>query len=234
MKNTLIIPFSLLAVLSLTLVSAAYGQNAAREVDSLFREDQFYVGFQYNLLNNGPSGVAQYGLSGGVQLGVIRDMPISKNRQWSLGIGLGYELDYLNHNIQISKDSNDQLNYRVLSLNDFDSNKLVTHSLSFPVEFRWRNATPSEHKFFRIYPGFRLSKIFSNRASFKLNSEVLKYTSRLGLETWQYGPTLSLGYAQFNLSLYYGLNKMFTKEAMNNSAPKDMSKIKLGLILYIL
>ncbi len=234
MKKSLIKSFSFLAIFFETWLSPGYGQTVSREVDSLFREDQFYVGFQYNLLINEPSGVAQYGLSGGIQLGVIRDLPISKNRRWSIGIGLGYELDYLNHNIQISKDSNNQLKYSVLSLNDFDSNKLVTHAVSVPFEFRWRNATPSEDKFFRIYPGFRLSKIFSNRASFKFNSEELKYTSQIGLETWQYGPTLSLGYAQFNLSMYYGLNKMFTKEAMSHGAPADMSKFKLGLILYIL
>jgi hypothetical protein len=216
-----------------TWISAS-SQTNVQEVDSLFREDQFFVGFQYNLLNNPPQGIAQYGLSGGIQLGIIRDMPISKNRRWSFGIGLGYALDYLNHNIQISKNANGQPEYNILSLNAFDSNKLVTHAISLPVELRWRTATPAEYNFFRIYPGFRLSKIFSNRASFSLNSEKLKYTSNIGIQSLEYGPTLSVGYAQFNLNLYYGLNEMFTPEAIDRGAPSGISKIKLGIILYIL
>ena len=41
----------------------------SKEVDSLYREDQFYIGITYNLLLNTPPGVRSRGLSGGIQGG---------------------------------------------------------------------------------------------------------------------------------------------------------------------
>ncbi len=211
-----------------------FSQIDAKKVDSLYRDDQFYVGFNYNLLNNAPASTSQYGLSGGLQFGFIRDMPFSKDRKWSLGIGIGYELDYLNHNIQIQKDSNGSTSYNILLLNNFDKNRWVTHTISLPVELRYRNSSPQKRKFFRFYPGFRFSRTISSKALFNFNGTQLSYSSDLGFAQWQYGPTLSIGYAQFNFNVYYGLNTLFTSEAINVGAPSDISRIKIGIIAYIL
>lgn len=44
-------------------------------IDSLYREDQFYAGFHFNLVTNRPSDISQESFSGGVNLGFIRDFP---------------------------------------------------------------------------------------------------------------------------------------------------------------
>ena len=55
------------------------------ELDSLYREDQFYIGVTYNLLGNLPSEVSQNGFSSGFHLGFIRDMPISIKKKSGFG-----------------------------------------------------------------------------------------------------------------------------------------------------
>ena len=51
--------------------------NQSEEVlDSLYREDQFYIGFTFNLLWDIPSGVDQSGFSGGIHMGYTRDLSL--------------------------------------------------------------------------------------------------------------------------------------------------------------
>ena len=57
-------------------------------VDSLYREDQFYVGFTYNLLLDTPDGVSQNKFSSGFTGGFQRDMPINKKRTMAIATGL--------------------------------------------------------------------------------------------------------------------------------------------------
>ena len=59
-------------------------------VDSLFREDQFFVSVSYNLVQNRPSGFKQFGFSQGFTAGFLRDFPISKDRKWAIAPGVGY------------------------------------------------------------------------------------------------------------------------------------------------
>ena len=54
------------------------------KVDSLYREDQFYVGVTYNVLTNLPTGIGQNGFSSEISVGFLRDMPINKNRTYAL------------------------------------------------------------------------------------------------------------------------------------------------------
>ena len=70
--------------------------------DSLYREDQIYVGVTYNAVINLPNGVSQNSFSTGLHLGVIRDFPINKRRNVAIGLGLGYSVNLFNQNIKIS------------------------------------------------------------------------------------------------------------------------------------
>ncbi|MDX1719680.1 MAG: hypothetical protein R3353_05945, partial [Salegentibacter mishustinae] len=38
-------------------------------IDSLYREDQFYVGLTFNLISNKPDAISQSGFSGGIHAG---------------------------------------------------------------------------------------------------------------------------------------------------------------------
>ena len=50
-----------------------------------YREDQFYLGINFNLLLDFPEGVNQNGLSYGFQGGFIRDFPLNKACTFALG-----------------------------------------------------------------------------------------------------------------------------------------------------
>ena len=78
--------------------------EAAEVIDSLYREDQFYVGVTFNLLANRPDGVRQTGFGWSLHGGFIRDMPINKNRTKAIGIGLGLAADTFNQNLFIGEE----------------------------------------------------------------------------------------------------------------------------------
>ena len=64
-------------------VSASFINVAAQEVlpvDEKYLEDQLYIAFTYNMLLNRPANISQHGLSAGVNVGFIKDVPFNKNR----------------------------------------------------------------------------------------------------------------------------------------------------------
>ncbi|MDU8886690.1 porin family protein [Yeosuana sp. MJ-SS3] len=205
-------------------------------VDSLYKEDQFYVGITYNLLGNKPEGINQSGFSSGFHIGTIKDMPINKKRNVAIGIGIGYSGSSYNQNMLINKNETGHFTYT--NLRDIDAeytkNKFATHMVEFPIEFRWRTSTPSEYKFWRIYTGFKLGYVFANTSKFKGDLETLTFKNNKDFNDFQYGLTCSLGYNTWNLFFYYALNPIFSSDAKIDDVSIDMSAIKIGLMFYIL
>jgi len=204
-------------------------------VDSLYKEDQFYIGATYNLLVNRPSGVSQSGFSSGFHLGFIKDMPINTRRNVAIGLGLGLSTNSFNQNLLIDTDSNDNYTYTVLddSETSYSKNKFTTYMVEMPLEFRWRTSTAAEYKFWRIYTGLKLGYIIANSSKFN-GDTTIKNTNISDFNKLQYGFTLSAGYNTWNLHFYYALNTIFNKDAQMDGASLDMHALKLGLMLYIL
>ncbi|WP_054852039.1 porin family protein [Olleya sp. ITB9] len=203
-------------------------------VDSLYREDQFYLGVTYNLLNNKPLGVSQNSFSSGIHFGIIRDMPINARRNKAIGVGLGVSLNAYNHNLLISK-TNNSTTFSVLDNDDTDysKNKFYTYVIELPIEFRWRTSTPTEYDFWRIYTGFKLGYQFANDTKYKGSPEDFRLNNVDAFNELQYGLTLSAGYITWNFHLYYGLNTLFDDAKINNEN-LDVSEIKIGIMFYIL
>jgi len=199
--------------------------------DSLYREDQFYASLNYNLLQNKPAGYNQYSFSTGLSLGFIRDFPISKNKHWALGLGLGYSYNNIKHNLIIQEDLSD-VTYNVNG--NYDKNKLVLHYVEFPLEIRWRNSTPESHKFWRVYTGFKVSYLFGNKSVYKFegNEDLIRDNS--DLNKIQYGPYLSWGYNTINFYAYYGLNPLFKDAKLSNGEDLNLNNFNVGFIFYIL
>ncbi|RAJ15080.1 porin family protein [Olleya aquimaris] len=203
-------------------------------IDSLYREDQFYLGITYNLLNKKPKGVSQNGFSSGIHFGVIRDMPINKRRNKAIGIGLGLSFNSYNHNILIA-EANKQTSFTVLDTDeiDFSKNKLYTYIVEMPIQYRWRTSTPTEYSFWRIYTGIKLGYVFANSTKYLGPPEDVRINNNNSFNTLQYGLTMSAGYNTWNFYLYYGLNSLFDNATINDES-LDMSAIKIGLMFYIL
>lgn len=210
-------------------------ENINKSIDSLYREDQFYIGVTYNLLGNRPENVSQTGFSSGLHFGFIRDMPINKARNISIGLGLGYSTNSFNQNLFISKDEVGTITYSILNDSEtYSKNKFSTHLVELPFEFRWRTSTPESYNFWRIYTGFKIGYAFRQTTKFKGDLGNIKQTNISDFNEIQYGFTLSAGYNTWNVYLYYPFNSIFTNEAKLNGSNLDINVIKIGLMFYIL
>jgi hypothetical protein len=203
-------------------------------VDSLYREDQFYIGFTYNSLFNTPEGVSQNKFSAGFTGGFLRDMPINKNRTIAVAAGLGLSYNKCFQDLYIT-ESNQSFTYSPIPEGmNYSKNKLEEILVDIPLEFRWRSSTPESHKFWRIYTGFKFSYVVFNK--YVNVNEGLKNTikNNKDLNDFQCGPYLSCGYNTWNFYAYYGIVPMFKDAAQINGEPVGFNILNLGLMFYIL
>lgn len=200
-------------------------------IDSLYREDQFYVSLSYNNLQNTPSGFNQIKISPSISLGFVRDFPINKKRTWAIGAGLGYSYNGLNQNIGINEiDGKNE--YSIINT-EFNKNKLVLHYIDLPLEIRWRNSTPQSHKFWRIYTGFKLSYLIFDQNKYDGLGLTVKQSGNNDLNKLQYGTYIAAGWNTWNAYIYYGLNPIFKSTIIDNQSLK-MNSFTIGLMFYVL
>lgn len=233
-KNDFIMRLIFIAFTVLLGLQSISGQESesVTQIDSLYREDQIYFSITYNILNEKPSYISQNGFSSGFHLGFIRDLPINKNRTIALGLGLGVSANSFNQNLRISKVNN-QFEFHILSEGDFDKNKFDLYQVAIPFEFRWRTSSPEIYKFWRIYTGFKFGYVFASRSKFINVNETDRLSIEGAINKFQYGLTLSVGYDNWNLRLYYGLNSIFKNQTLDQDT-LNVKALKLGLIFYIL
>jgi len=204
------------------------------KIDSLYREDQFYVAVTYNLLVNNPEGLKQDRFSAGVSFGFLRDMPINKDRTVAIGAGLGLSYKNYYQNLAIINQEDGTHSYGVNPYNEFVSNKFTHYLVDLPIEFRWRNSTYESHKFWRIYGGVKFSYVFSDRSVLDAGEDTYKITNNPDVNNFQYGVYLSSGYNTWNVYAYYGLTPMFKSVKTVQGESIDMRTMNIGLIFYIL
>lgn len=204
-------------------------------IDSLYREDQFYIGLTYNILQNRPDGVTQNSLSSGFRFGFLRDMPINKRRNFAIAAGLGYSLNDYRQNIKIDEVAGNPT-YEVINEADvdFDKNKFALHFVELPIEVRWRTSTIQSHRFWRVYTGFKFSYLLLNKSKYVNGSEKIRIFNNDDFNKFQYGTYISVGYNTWNFHAYYGLNSIFKSDAKIEGKSIDMSTLNIGLIFYIL
>ncbi|MFL9831151.1 porin family protein [Flavobacterium sp. ARAG 55.4] len=203
------------------------------KVDSLYREDQFYFGFNYNTLQQKPAGVKQQKFSIGISGGFLRDMPINKTRTKAFATGLGVSYNNYNQNIGITGTAQDAV-YTVLDSDlDFDKNNFKQLLIDVPIEFRWRTSTYESYKFWRIYGGMKFSYLAYSKSVLKVNQGKTVITNNADFNKFLYGLYLSAGYNTLNVYAYYGLNPIF-KSAEVDGQKIDMKALSVGVIFYIL
>ena len=195
-----------------------------------YREDQIYFSLYYNSLGSELDNFKENKFSSSFNIGFIRDIPISKSGKFALGLGVGYGTNSFNNNMKLS--SNNQSLYELLSNRDAPTKNTFNFSeIQFPLEIRWRNSSPSNYKFWRIYAGLKYSKVI--QSVFKHDSSSEKYKStNLPINLDQLGLTLNIGYNTWNIGLYKSLRPFFNKNIQ--SLPQELEQFKVGLIFYIL
>ena len=195
-----------------------------------YREDQIYFSVYYNSLGSELDNFKENKFSSSFNIGFIRDIPISKYGKFALGLGVGYGTNSFNNNMKLS--SNDQSLYELLSNRDAPTKNTFTFSeIQFPLEIRWRNSSPSNYKFWRIYAGLKYSKVIQSAFKHVSSQENYKLTN-LPINLDQLGLTLNIGYNTWNIGLYKSLRPFFNKNIQ--SLPQGLEQFKVGLIFYIL
>lgn len=203
------------------------------KVDSLYREDQFYFGFTYNTLQQKPVGVSQSKFSAGLSAGVLRDMPINKNRTHAIATGLGFTYNNYVQNLAINGTAEMPVYAIIDEKTVFSKNKFTQLLVDVPIEFRWRTSTYESYKFWRIYGGVKFSYVLYNKSIFSDNQSKVVITSNKDFNQFLYGLYLSVGYNTINVYAYYGLNSVF-KTAEVAGEKVNMRSLNIGVIFYIL
>lgn len=203
------------------------------EVDSLYREDQFYFGITYNLLTAVPDGVRLQGFSGGVRLGFLRDMPINKKRTLAVAIGGGLALNRYGSTLSISEVQG-ETQFAVLGEDaNFDSNRFSTVNVEAPFEFRWRNSSPTQYRFYRVHAGVNLGYAISNQAIFVIDGNRIRTTNIKAYKKFQAQLTLLFGYNTVNFYAAYQLTPFFDGTTLGG-AQVDFKPLHIGILFYFL
>ena len=220
-----------------SLFAQGESDEAFTTVDSLYREDQVYIGLSLDLLMDAPQGFSQNGFSGGFQLGFIRDMPLNKRRNKSIGVGLGMAVDIFNQNLFIGEEPTGNTTiYTVLGSDiERDTNRFSYYTLEMPIEYRWRTSTAKDYSFWRVYGGVQLGYIYHFKGTFQQTANNVSQTDIPELNRLQYGLSFAFGYSAFNFKVYYGLNTLFNKDAVLETGENiELRALRLGIQFYFL
>jgi len=220
----------LITLLFLSTTVICLGQKDSLELGEKYRDDQLYIGFTYNQLFSQPSQAGGSGFSYGFSGGFIKDIPFTKQGDLSLGIGIGYGFDSFNHGLKVTELNNI---YSFSVDNTISSNKFSTHTLEFPLEFRWRTSTAKKYKFWRIYTGIKFGYNLSNRFNYVENLTAIDLKNIPNFKKLQYGLTISAGYDAFNAHIYYGLTPILENANIGTSSI-NTKILKIGLLFYVL
>ena len=204
-------------------------------IDSLYREDQFYIGATYNVLNSKPSGAKMRGLSGGLQAGFVRDMPINKRRNLAIAVGVGLTYDRMGQNLYIGNRDGGVTIFEVIDDKaEYDRNRFSLATVEVPIEFRWRTSTPTFYRFWRVYTGVRFGYAYWHQSALIADNVSLKSSNISEFDPFRMTATLSFGYNTFNFIAAYSINPFFKDAETTDGQRVDFRSLKVGLIFYIL
>ena len=184
--------------------------------DTFYREDQLYLGINYLIANSTAEEFFQEGLSSQLQIGMIRDIPISKSGRWAIGAGVGYERVNLRNNLQWDFQQEQARFIYAQQPSSFSY-----QSLALPLELRWRSSTPTKYAFWRVYGGVKWNRNWTVEAEYR---DLLK--------AWVPTAYLSFGYNTWNVQLAYALRPLY--DATVFSTPTDSLRlVSFGLVFYL-
>lgn len=234
MKITLILLF----ILSSSFLSAQEEDLQwlkTNEVDSLYREDQFYLGFSFNFLTKLPDAIDQSGFSGGLNFGFIRDIPINKRRNLALGLGLGFNIDTFGQTLLIDSSADD-IRFTPISEDvNYDINRFNTHYIDLPLELRWRSSDVDKIAFWRVYIGVHFGYLFHFKSKFSSQDQNLKSTDQSLLNPFSTSIKLTFGYGAINFMVNANLTPLFNDQQINSTGESiNIQPIKAGLVFYFL
>ena len=220
----------LIVLMFLPLIS--FGQEQLNNVDSSFyREDQIYLGTSFMLLNSNQEKFRSQGISKHFQLGFMRDIPLISSGKLAIGIGLGYSFQDYNSNL-VRFNINNESSIYIVNYTLNQKSKISFNSIEFPISLRWRNSSPNNNQFWRVYSGFKFQRNFLSKLKYT-TGEIKNISDEVN--NWNKELYLSFGYNTWNFHFSYGLNQII-QNLQNQYSGKSFKvrSLKIGLIFYIL
>ena len=210
----------------------SFGQEQLNNVDSSFyREDQIYLGTSFMLLNSNQEKFRSQGISKHFQLGFMRDIPLISSGKLAIGIGLGYSFQDYNSNL-VRFNINNESSIYIVNYTLNQKSKISFNSIEFPISLRWRNSSPNNNQFWRVYSGFKFQRNFLSKLKYT-TGEIKNISDEVN--NWNKELYLSFGYNTWNFHFSYGLNQII-QNLQNQYSGKSFKvrSLKIGLIFYIL
>ena len=221
-----------LLIFSMLLPLISFGQEKLNDIDSTFyREDQIYFGTSFMLLNSKQDKFKRQGISRHFQLGFVRDIPLISSGELSVGLGLGYSFQDYNSNLVRFNINNGSSIYIVnYTLNQ--KSKLSFNFIEFPISLRWRNSSPNNDQFWRVYTGFKFQRNFLSKLKYSGGD---KKNISDEVNNWNKEAYLSFGYNTWNFYFSHSLSQI-VKNLRNQYTGKSFNirSLKIGLIFFML
>lgn len=213
-----------------------FSQKETLDLGDRYADDQIYVSISFAQFSDQPSIISKSSFSYGISTGFMKDFILNKQGSISIAGGVGYGYDLFNHKLKV-----EELNNATTFSSDptISGNIFKSHNLEFPLEFRWRTSTANRYSFWRVYTGIKFMYNLSNKFQFQdSNNTAFQYANVSAYNKLQYGLTISAGYDEFNINIFYGLTPIFKDATINNESinPESINTkiLKFGLIFYIL
>ena len=221
-----------LSTLFLLIISVnCYCQKDSLNIGERYADDQIYVSISLSQFHKQPTVITKSSFAYAFSTGFIKDFTLNKQGTFSIAAGIGYGFDLFNHKLKVEESNN----VTSFSLdNTINSNVFKSHNLEFPLEIRWRTSTANRYSFWRVYTGIKFMYNLSNNFQFEDSAgNSFQYKNISAYNKLQYGLTISAGYDEFNINVFYGLSPVF-KDASINGETINTKILKFGLIFYIL
>jgi len=207
-------------------------QDSIQSSNLSYKEDQWYASISFLLANESIDGFRFNGISQAFSLGFIRDFSLNQDSDKALGLGLGYGISNYGSNLGVVKKGSSKYQFNLIeNILLASKNRLISHFIEVPIEYRWRTSTASSYAFWRVYAGYVFRyNFFSKSKPFTGDSTALDEVRPLS-----HALKLSAGYNTWNIYVEYSLSPYFKKETQTDlGVPMELNQIKVGLIFYFL
>tara|TARA_R110002126_G_scaffold77796_3_gene194030 strand:- start:103938 stop:104612 length:675 start_codon:yes stop_codon:yes gene_type:complete len=211
-------------------VHTIFAQKDSLQIVDRYAEDQIYASISYAQFFNQPTAISRSGFSYAISTGFIKDITLNRRGNISIALGFGYGFDFFNNELKV-EEINNSTSFTVGQ--NLDANVFRSHNLEFPFELRWRTSTATKYDFWRIYAGVKFLYNLSNKFQFEENGTTFSYKNVSAYNQFQYGLTLSAGFDEVNVNIFYSLTPIFN-DAIIDAENINSSILKFGLIFYIL
>lgn len=212
-------------------VSISFAQKDSLNIGDRYADDQVYISVSYGQFYNQPTPISKSNFSYSLSTGFIKDLILNKQGSISIAGGIGYGFDFFNHKLKVEQINNTTV---FSSDNTISGNLFKSHNLEIPLELRWRTSNANKYDFWRVYTGVKFFYNLSNSFQFEdASNATFKYSNISNYNKLQYGLTLSAGYDEFNINIFYGLTPVFNNSTIDG---EDINTkiLRFGLIFYFL